>query len=96
MQTPTEASAPARAHADTPAPQRASSLLDLMDPEDYRLQRANHLLPTGGALDWFLRLHRAELIEGGALLKIANRWKVLPDRLDEAIFRIGQRMARAS
>lgn len=65
-----------------------------MDPEEYRQQHAAHLLRTPQSMKWFVRQHGPQLISEGALLKIANHWKVHADRFDASILRIGQEMAQ--
>ena len=65
-----------------------------MDPEEYRQQRAAHLLRTPESMKWLIRQHSSDLIKEGALLKIANHWTVHADRFDASILRIGQEMAQ--
>jgi len=77
-------------------PPLATPLAALMEPEEYRKQRAAHLLRTPQALKWYVRQHGPELVDQGAMLKIANRWMAHADRFDQAILQIGQRMAAAS
>lgn len=76
-------------------PTESEVLRPLMDPEEYRKRRAAHLLRTRESMKWFVRLYGPELIQNGALLKIANRWTVHADRFDVCLLQIGQDLAAA-
>jgi hypothetical protein len=78
---------------ERPAAPRDSPL-SYMDPEEYRQQRVPHILRTSESFRWFTRNHFNELVDAGALVKPSRRFMVQPDRFDDAIVSIGQRMAR--
>jgi hypothetical protein len=79
--------------AQPPPVSTSPALRAVMDLETYRQERAAHLMRTPEALKWFIRQHGTELIKDGAMLKIGGRWTAHADRFDEAILRIGQRLA---
>jgi enhancing lycopene biosynthesis protein 2 len=62
-------------------------------PEHYRQSRA-HLFASEQSLTWFIRQHRAHLIEQGALLVVAGRKYVNAGKLDAAIIDAGTAAAR--
>ena len=67
-----------------------SELISLTSPESYRQTRTN-LFPSPQSLLWFVRQNRAELIEASAIIRVAGRNLVHPNRCDEVVVRIGQR-----
>ena len=71
-----------------------TSLLALVALADYREQR-QHLFPSTGSLTWYVRQHRAALIEAGALSLHAGRWLAVPDSFDSYVIAAGRRAARA-
>jgi len=70
----------------------ASPLANLLDMESYREQRS-HVFQSSQSLHWFLRNHRDDLIDAGALIYIAGRKKIEPSRFDECVLAIGKRTA---
>lgn len=60
---------------------------------EYQAAR-QHLFPSATSLDWYVRVNRADLVAAGALLKIANRWRVQPARFDAAVMSIGAKQAQ--
>jgi hypothetical protein len=52
------------------------------------------LFPSAGALQWFVRVNKDELIESGALTRPTGRWLVRPDVFDQVVLSIGARRAR--
>ena len=48
---------------------------------------------TIDSLRWALRAHRAALVESGALIIVAGRMKVHPERFKKTVVAIGQRCA---
>jgi hypothetical protein len=52
-----------------------------------------HLFPTRSGGQWFLRRHKAELIEEGALLLVNGRFHANARKFDQTVFVIGQRLA---
>lgn len=67
--------------------------LQLMDLEEWRQKFAAHVYRTPDSIKWFLRQHRDELIEAGALVAPNGRFLVQPQRFETAVHQIGQRLA---
>lgn len=61
--------------------------------QKYRSER-QQFFPSAGSLDWFVRQHKAELIEAGALLLMRGAWHVDAQRFDKAVRSIGEREAK--
>ena len=68
---------------------------DLVPVSQYADLR-NHLFPGPESLRWFMRNHRADLVESGAVLMIAGRWFANPPAFDRVVIEAGQRAARRS
>lgn len=60
---------------------------------EYRQSR-ERLFPSEGSMQWFVRNHRAELIERGALLLHAGKWHAHETRFDAFVIEAGQLAAR--
>jgi hypothetical protein len=60
----------------------------------YREQR-QHLFQSPGALQWFVRQHRARLIERGALVLVANQWHADPAAFDAVVMEQAAAATRA-
>lgn len=69
-----------------------SELANLEPPETYAAARLN-VFPSQTSLNWFIRVHKAALIEGRALLKIGGRWLVSPAQFDRYVLDEGARAA---
>lgn len=67
--------------------------LQLLEIEEWRQRYAAHVYRTPDSIKWFLRQHRDELIEAGALVAPTGRFLVNPQRFDAAVHKIGQRLA---
>ncbi len=78
-----------QAQAATQTPHEARQTLQQW--ETYQ-QQNSHLFPTGESWRWFVRQHRPELIERGALCFVAGRLFVLPQVFDLAVVDIGRRL----
>ena len=65
----------------------------LQAPADYRNPR-EHLFPSQGSLDWFIRRERDRLVKAGALRLIAGRWMVAPEAFDLVVLEVGQQDAQ--
>jgi len=75
-------------HIDTP-------LSTLASLAEYRETR-RHLFPSDSSLDWYIRQHRAQLVESGALVKHLNQWHALPQEFDRYLLEAGKRAAASS
>jgi hypothetical protein len=69
-----------------------NDLLQLRPLKEYGNDRA-HVFPSPTSMTWFVRKHRQELIAGGALLMIAGRWYVNPEKFDGFVLEEGARAA---
>jgi hypothetical protein len=69
-----------------------SAVAQLVPLTEYREQR-QHLFPSNGSLEWFVRKHRATLIEAGALLMIGGRHFAHPEKFDAYIPGAGKEAA---
>ena len=69
---------------EDPKPLPAGPLAGLLDLNDYQ-QRVSNIYPSRTSLDWYIRQHRARLIESGALLHIARKSWVVPEKFDACI-----------
>jgi hypothetical protein len=70
-----------------------SQLANLLPLASYREKR-QHIFPSQGSLDWFLRTHRSKLARTGALLMLAGRWFVAPEEFDAYVLTVGAANAR--
>lgn len=61
----------------------------LVTPGDYQAARAR-IFPSEASLRWHLRVHRADLAAEGAVVRLAGRLLIDPDRFDEAILKIAK------
>ena len=57
-------------------------------------ERREHVYPSRGSLEWFVRLHKQELVEAGAILKVMGQWFAVPDRFDAYVVADGARAAQ--
>jgi hypothetical protein len=62
----------------------------LQAPTDYQ-QARQHLFPSFGSLQWYMRRNRPELEKSGALLMIAGRLMVDPASFDQVVVDAGRR-----
>ena len=68
-------------------------LSDLMTLRNLQ-PRLSKVFPSSGALDWFKRVHREELIRAGAIYVINGRLLAHPGRFERVALAIGERAAR--
>lgn len=61
---------------------------DLQLLHEYRAARLR-LFPSESSAAWYVRTHRDRLVSAGALLKIANRTFVHPERFDQVVLDAG-------
>lgn len=73
-----------------PGPQSPDDLVPVTQYAEHR----KHLFPGAESLRWFMRTHRADLVESGAVLMIAGRWFANPPAFDRTVIEVGQRAAR--
>ncbi|MCG3190778.1 MAG: hypothetical protein LKCHEGNO_03600 [Burkholderiaceae bacterium] len=59
----------------------------------YRDQR-QHVFPSPGALEWFVRRHRAGLVNAGALVMLTGQWHAHADKFDAYVLQAGQEAAQ--
>lgn len=59
---------------------------------DWRSANA-HLFPSEVSLRWHLRKYRADYIAAGALLEVAGRLVCDPAKMEEALRKVGARVA---
>jgi hypothetical protein len=74
-----------------PAPPAA--LPELLDFEAYQSEVA-HLFPSVGALEWFWKRHKAELLRSGAVVIINRRKRVHAPTMAAVILQLAQRRAQ--
>lgn len=68
-------------------------LFSLLTPAQYREGR-ERVFQSDGSLQWYVRQHRAQLIDAGALLLHAGRWMVHPDQFDAYVLNAGASAAK--
>jgi hypothetical protein len=68
-------------------------MADMVKLAAYRLAR-EHLFASEGSLTWFIRKHRAQLIECGALLIHVGQWYANAERFDNYVLQAGQAAAK--
>lgn len=76
-----------------PAP-GARRLSDLRELRQYQAERAD-VFPSLDSARWAIRRHRAELAAAGALVKIADRLYLDPQRADQVFIDAGRRRVAA-
>lgn len=70
------------------------ALASMQLPDQYRAPRS-HLWEAKSSFEWYVRKHKPELIEEGALLLHAGRWHVRADRFDAYVLKAAERAAKA-
>jgi len=70
-----------------------TSLRDVVPVTEYQAENA-HVFPSKPSVDWFIRQHKKELVNGGAIVKIAKRWMVHPHLFATVSLTIGKRNAQ--
>lgn len=70
-----------------------NQLTGLQKLYEYRARRA-HVFPSGNALQWFVRQHRARLVEAGALIMLTGQWHVVEDKFDAVVIQVGREAAQ--
>ncbi len=66
----------------------------LVRPPTYRASRPN-VFPSDESFNWFKRKHRQRLVAEGAILIIAGRTWIVPDKCDQCVLLIGAAKASA-
>lgn len=56
-------------------------------------ERREHIFQSEGALQWFIRNHRKQLIDAGALVLIAGQWHAREDLFDAYVLKAGAQAA---
>ncbi|MBS0448585.1 MAG: hypothetical protein JSR59_21900 [Proteobacteria bacterium] len=72
-----------------------SALQALVPLAVYRQPR-EHIFPSQGSLDWYVRIHKSALVEAGALLLVGRTWHAHADRFDQAVIAISSKAAAAA
>lgn len=73
----------------------SETIAALMSPDQYRESRS-HLFPSRLSFDWYIRQHRVELLEAGALFIIAGKTRVDGPRCDAVVMDVGRAAAMAA
>jgi hypothetical protein len=81
--------------ASTPPAAPPDAFAQLMLPDEYQATR-QRAFPSKGSLEWYVRLHKAQLVERGAMLKHRGIWHVHCDRFDQAVLEIAGFSAAAA
>lgn len=92
METADMAAAPAAAAETATVPAKPEPL-PIMEPEDWREQCAGQVFRSSESLRCFIRQHRDELIERGAIVAPIGRQMIHPPAFEAAVMSIGQRLA---
>jgi hypothetical protein len=71
-----------------------AQLSELVPMRDLQLELAN-IFPSQGSLDWEVRQHRREYIDGGAIFELAGRLLAHPPTFKRIALAIGQRRLAA-
>jgi hypothetical protein len=61
------------------------NLIRLSEYHEFR----QHIFPSATSLHWFLRKHKEQLVQHGALLMLNGRWLASPDRFDAYLANAG-------
>jgi hypothetical protein len=57
-------------------------------------ERVAHLFPSVGALEWFFKMHRSQLLEAGAVIILNRRRLIRAPVFDRTALSIGQAAAK--
>lgn len=68
-------------------------LAGLLSLDEYRETR-DRVFGSKTSLQWFVRQNREALVDGGALLLIGNKWRVVPSAFDAVVVAVGAQDAR--
>lgn len=72
-----------------------SGVTELVRVPDY-LATHSTVFPSNDSFRWFIRQHRKELIEAGAMTRPTWAWLIRPNVFDAKVQEIGQRRAARS
>lgn len=67
-------------------------IFELCKLPDYLALRGS-VFQSRAALDWYVRKHKAELVQTGALLLHCGQWHVMADKFDSFVLVAGARAA---
>ena len=67
----------------------SDSVQALVPLVQYQESRA-HVFPSLESIRWHARNHKQELIDGGALVMVAGRTFVVPERYDDVVLKAGK------
>ncbi len=51
------------------------------------------LFPSTTSFDWYLRKHKAHLVNSGAIFVLRGKWHVIPEKVESAVMDIGSKLA---
>ena len=68
-------------------------MASLITREEYQQDRRT-VFPSTTSLDWHVRRYKAALLDGGALVFLAGRLLVNPQRFDEITLELGRQAAQ--
>lgn len=69
-----------------------ANLKKLRKLSDYR-QKREHIFASPSALDWFIRMHKLQLVEAGALVLLTGQWRAHEERFDAVVLEVGSAAA---
>jgi hypothetical protein len=70
-----------------------STALELVPPDEY-LEARTHVFPSVASLRWFIRMHKAELLEQKAIVAPTGRQLISPAAFDAVVLEVGARKAK--
>ena len=85
-------SAAARTATGLSPGETASALIRLMAPADFASAH-QHLFPSVTSLSWYMRVHRAALLEAGALMMVRGRLMIDPEPFGRVYIELAKAMA---
>ena len=72
-----------------------NTVITLERPQDYCAKRA-HVFRSAASFAWFMRQHKAKLVEVGALTRPTGNWLVQPEAFDAFAASIGAARAKGA
>ena len=73
-----------------------ANLNNLINRADFQKSEAGErLFPTMTAIDWFIRVNKARLIEQKAILKLRGQWFLVRPEFDQTVIDIAAEKTRS-